>query len=91
MIEAAKWVAPGDVSCILADVMADPLPAKHYDAIVSVTVLHHLALDDALRRLSGALRPGASSPPFALPRLLALPPALAAAGRVLAGSRPRNT
>ena len=68
MIEEAKRAAPGNVSCILGDVMTDPLPADNYDAIVSVTVLHHLALEDALRRLSGALRPGGVLAAIALPR-----------------------
>jgi SAM-dependent methyltransferase len=69
MIEAAKRVAPGNVTCILADVMADPLPAEHYDAIMSVTALHHLPLDHALRRLSEALRPGGVLAAIALPRV----------------------
>src|SRR5215472_8034710 len=69
MIDAAKRVAPGNVTCILGDVMADPLPAEHYDAIMSVTALHHLPLDDALRRLSSALRPGGVLAAIALPRV----------------------
>lgn len=68
MIEAAKRVAPDNVTCILGDVIADPLPAERYDAIVSVTVLHHLPLDLALRRLSEALRPGGVLAAIALPR-----------------------
>ncbi|HEX4064248.1 MAG TPA: class I SAM-dependent methyltransferase [Streptosporangiaceae bacterium] len=68
MIEAARRVTPANVSCILSDVMRDPLPADRYDAIVSVTALHHLPLDDALRRLSGALRPGGVLAAVALPR-----------------------
>ncbi|HEX6934621.1 MAG TPA: class I SAM-dependent methyltransferase [Streptosporangiaceae bacterium] len=69
MIEAAERVAPGNVTCILGDVMADPLPAEHYDAIMSVTALHHMPLDDALRRLSAALRPGGVLAAIALPRV----------------------
>jgi SAM-dependent methyltransferase len=68
MIEAAKLVVPSNVTCILGDVMTDQLPADHYDAIMSVTVLHHLLLDDALRRLSAALRPGGVLAAIALPR-----------------------
>jgi SAM-dependent methyltransferase len=68
MIKAARRVAPGNVTCVLGDVMTDPLPAQHYDAIMSVTVLHHLPLDHALRRLSAALRPGGILAAIALPR-----------------------
>jgi ubiquinone/menaquinone biosynthesis C-methylase UbiE len=50
MIEAVRQVAPANVTC-MGDVMRDPLPAEPYDAIVSITALHHLPLDDALRRL----------------------------------------
>jgi len=68
MIEAARQATPASVSCILGDVMRDPLPPGTYDAIVSVTALHHLPVDDALRRLSVALRPGGVLAAVALPR-----------------------
>src|SRR6266536_430640 len=68
MIEAARQMTPANVTCILGDVMRDPLPAERYDAIVSVSALHHLPLDDALRRLSRALRPGGVLAAVALPR-----------------------
>jgi SAM-dependent methyltransferase len=68
MIQAARQITPANVTCILGDVMRDPLPAEPYDAIVSVTALHHLPLDDALRRLSRALRPGGVLAAVALPR-----------------------
>jgi SAM-dependent methyltransferase len=68
MIEAARQMTPANVTCILGDVMGDPLPAERYDAIVSVTALHHMPLDDALRRLSRALRPGGVLAAVALPR-----------------------
>src|ERR1039457_2360828 len=67
MIEAARQITPANVTCLLGHVMRDPLPAEPYDAIVSVTALHHLPLDDALRRLSRALRPGGSSWPWPCP------------------------
>ncbi len=35
MIEAARQTTPANVSCILGDVMRDPLPPGTYDAIVS--------------------------------------------------------
>src|SRR6516165_5934064 len=58
MIDAARRRAPANVTCTLADVMELSLPTEHYDAIVSITALHHLPLDDALRHLAPALRPG---------------------------------
>jgi len=69
MIEAARRRAPANVTCSLADVMELPLPADHYDAIVSITALHHVPLADALRRLAPALRPGGVLAAVVLPRL----------------------
>ncbi|OBI52581.1 bifunctional 2-polyprenyl-6-hydroxyphenol methylase/3-demethylubiquinol 3-O-methyltransferase UbiG [Mycobacterium sp. E787] len=68
MIEAARLRAPANVTCTLADVMETPLPAAHYDAIVSITALHHLPLAAALRRLAPALRPGGVLAAVVLPR-----------------------
>src|SRR6516164_259441 len=68
MIEAAKQRAPANVSCIHADVFKLSLPAEHYDAIVSITALHHLPLVDALRHLAPALRPGGVLAAVVLPR-----------------------
>jgi SAM-dependent methyltransferase len=55
MIEAAQRHTPANVTCIRADVMKLSLPAERYDAIVSITALHHLPLADALRHLAPAL------------------------------------
>jgi SAM-dependent methyltransferase len=68
MIEAARRAVPGNVTCILGDVMRDPLPGGHYDAIVSDTALHHMPLGDVLPRLAAALRPGGVLAAVALPR-----------------------
>jgi ubiquinone/menaquinone biosynthesis C-methylase UbiE len=68
MIEAARRRVPANVACVHADVMKLPLPAEHYDAIVSITALHHLPLGDALRHLAPALRPGGVLAAVALPR-----------------------
>jgi ubiquinone/menaquinone biosynthesis C-methylase UbiE len=68
MIEAARRRAPANVSCVHADVMELPLPADHYDAIVSITALHHLPLGEALRHLAPALRPGGVLAAVVLPR-----------------------
>jgi SAM-dependent methyltransferase len=66
-IPAARRRAPANVTCVLADVL-EPLPADHYDAIVSITALHHVPLADALRRLAPALRPGGVLAAVVLPR-----------------------
>jgi SAM-dependent methyltransferase len=67
MIELARQAVPGNVTCILGDVMRDPLPAAGYDAIVSDTALHHLPLAQVLPRLAAALRPGGVLAAVALP------------------------
>jgi ubiquinone/menaquinone biosynthesis C-methylase UbiE len=69
MIEVARRRAPANVTPILADVLELPLPADHYDAIVSITALHHLPLDEALRHLAPALRPGGVLAAVVLPRV----------------------
>jgi SAM-dependent methyltransferase len=69
MIEAARQAVPGNVTCLLGDVMREPLPAGHYDAIVSDTALHHMPLHAVLPRLAAALRPGGVLAAVALPRL----------------------
>lgn len=69
MIDLARRVAPPNVSCLLADVLLEPLPDARYDAIVSMTALHHMPLDEALPRLARALRPGGVMAVVALPRV----------------------
>jgi SAM-dependent methyltransferase len=68
MIDAARAVVPGNVTCLLSDVMRDELAAEGYDAIFSISALHHLELEEALRRLAAALRPGGVLAVIALPR-----------------------
>jgi ubiquinone/menaquinone biosynthesis C-methylase UbiE len=68
MIEAARQRTPANVTCIHADVLKLSLPAEHYDAIVSITALHHLPLGDTLRHLAPALRPGGVLAAVVLPR-----------------------
>jgi 2-polyprenyl-3-methyl-5-hydroxy-6-metoxy-1,4-benzoquinol methylase len=41
MIEEARRGTPNNVNCVLADVLADSLPGKDYDAIFSISALHH--------------------------------------------------
>jgi SAM-dependent methyltransferase len=69
MIEEAKRVVPSNVTCILADVRQEPLPDARYDAIVSISALHHAPVEEVLPRLAGALRPGGVLAAAALPRL----------------------
>jgi SAM-dependent methyltransferase len=68
MIEQARRRTPANVNCVLADVLVDELPGRDYDAIVSVTALHHMPLQNALRALAAALRPGGVLAAVALPR-----------------------
>jgi len=57
MIEAARQVVPGNVTCQLGDVAEMPLPAGAYDAITSISALHHMSLPIVLPRLAQAQRP----------------------------------
>jgi SAM-dependent methyltransferase len=68
MIEMAKDRTPDNVNCILADAMTYPLPDGVYDAIVSVSALHHLQLQEALLRFAALLRPSGVLAVVALPR-----------------------
>jgi SAM-dependent methyltransferase len=68
MIEEARRRTPDNVNCVLADVLADSLPGKDYDAIFSISALHHMPLQDALPVLAAALRPGGVLAAIALPR-----------------------
>jgi len=72
MIEEARRRTPDNVNCVLADVLADvpadSLPGKDYDAILSISALHHMPLQDALPVLAAALRPGGVLAAIALPR-----------------------
>ncbi|KZM73639.1 class I SAM-dependent methyltransferase [Nocardia terpenica] len=68
ILEVARTVVPANVSCVLSDVLEQPLPENEYDAIVSMTTLHHLPLDRALPMLAAALRPGGVLVAAALPR-----------------------
>lgn len=68
MIAAACDAVPANVTCLLADVMDAPLAPDSYDAVVSMSVLHHLPLVPALSRLATAVRPGGTLAAVALPR-----------------------
>jgi SAM-dependent methyltransferase len=68
MIELARRRTPDNVNCIHADVLTDPLPVGGYDAIFSISALHHMPLEDALLRFAALLRPGGVLAAVALPR-----------------------
>lgn len=66
-----------------AGLLTDPLPEAAYDAVVSLSALHHLPLHAGLPRLATALRPGGRLIAVALPRVELphdLPVELAAVG-----------
>lgn len=58
MIDEATRRVPGNVRCVLGDVLTDPLPSPGYDAIVSISALHHMPLARALSTLAEGLAPG---------------------------------
>lgn len=68
MIQIARERTPDNVNCVLADVMTYPLPDGEYDAVVSISALHHMPLNKALLRFAALLRPGGVLAVVALPR-----------------------
>jgi 2-polyprenyl-3-methyl-5-hydroxy-6-metoxy-1,4-benzoquinol methylase len=68
MIRAARARVPANVTCIETDLLRGRVPDERYDAITSISALHHLPLAEALPRLSAALRPGGVLVATALPR-----------------------
>ena len=58
MIEAARRAVPANVTCLQGDVAEMTLPVGAYDAITSISALHHMSLPTVLPRLGQALRPG---------------------------------
>ncbi|WP_433683740.1 class I SAM-dependent methyltransferase [Nocardia sp. CA-119907] len=67
MIDAAEQATPDNVNCILGDVRTEPLHEGTYDAIVSISTLHHMPVDEVLPLLAQALRPGGVLAAVALP------------------------
>ncbi|WP_040336939.1 class I SAM-dependent methyltransferase [Candidatus Blastococcus massiliensis] len=68
MLAEARVGAPANLSLQVADALTVELPEDAYDAVVSVAVLHHLPLVEALPRMAGWLRPGGVLAAVALPR-----------------------
>ena len=69
MIDAARAVTPGNVSRLIGDFLRYELADESYDAIFSLSALHHMPLEDALVRMATALRPGGVLAAIALPRI----------------------
>ncbi|WP_227982912.1 class I SAM-dependent methyltransferase [Nocardia spumae] len=69
MVEAARRIVPANVTCAVADILDHPLPEAGYDAVVSLTTLHHMPLERVLPRLDRALRPGGVLAAIVLPRI----------------------
>lgn len=69
MVAEARRTAPPNVDLQVADALTVQLPPASYDAVVSMAVLHHLPLDEALPRMAGWLRPGGVLAAVALPRV----------------------
>ncbi len=47
-----------NVEFVEADVMARELPEEHFDFVATLTTLHHLPAEAALRKIRGTLKPG---------------------------------
>ena len=58
MIAEARRIVPANVTCLLGDAATADLPAGAYDAVTSISALHHMDLPAVLPRLAAALRPG---------------------------------
>jgi SAM-dependent methyltransferase len=69
MVEAAGRAAPSNLTVRRADAMTVELPAGSYDAVLGLSVLHHLPARDALERMAGWVRPGGVVAAVALPRV----------------------
>lgn len=68
MVTAARAAVPANVTCWQADMMDTSLAPESYDAVVSMSTLHHLPLVPALSRLATAVRPGGMLAAIAQPR-----------------------
>jgi SAM-dependent methyltransferase len=68
MVALARLHAPANLEVVEGDALTVDLPADGYDAVLSVSSLHHLPLQPALERMAGWLRPGGVLAAVALPR-----------------------
>ena len=58
MIAEARRIVPANVTCLLGDAATADPPAAAYNAVTSISALHHMDLPAVLPRLAAALRPG---------------------------------
>lgn len=60
MINLARERSAGyaNLEFALTDFLQTHLPAESYDCVVTLATLHHLPLDESLRRMKALLRPG---------------------------------
>jgi SAM-dependent methyltransferase len=68
MIDAARAATPGNVTCVTGDFLGYDVADATYDAIFSISALHHMPIEPALTRMAAALRPGGVLAVVALPR-----------------------
>lgn len=69
MVALARDRVPSNVDVRVEDVATADLPSAHYDAVTSISVLHHVDLTAVLPRLARTLRPGGLLVAVALPRI----------------------
>ena len=69
MVALARQGAPANLTVLEADALTVDLPAGGYDAVLSLSALHHLPTAPALERMAGWLRPGGVLAAVALPRI----------------------
>jgi SAM-dependent methyltransferase len=69
MVQRARLTVGPGVVVRQADLLTDPIPEGTYDAVVSMSALHHFPLRAALPRLATALRPGGRLIAVALSRV----------------------
>lgn len=60
MIDAARLTDPhpSNIRWLTGDVLNSELPLGAYDVVTAIASLHHLPLEQGLRRLTGLVRPG---------------------------------
>lgn len=68
MVALARELVPANVDVRVDDVTTVHLPPAHYDAVTSISVLHHVELTKVLPRLAETLRPGGVLVAVALPK-----------------------
>jgi SAM-dependent methyltransferase len=69
VLDVARARVPANVHCRLVDVLRDDLGLAAYDAVLSVSALHHLPLEQGLAAMAPVLRPGGVLAAVALPRV----------------------